>query len=144
MLSLLRLERKQNISSNPFRIRIFLFLSYSFGIKTINTFIHSRSSLENTTRFQPVVAAHIYRAYIREYPPPPLRAWGLKGGSFGLKRRPSFSPEGLRFSTPGLRFSPLVLSLRLLGLRLRNNQQTSPSSDPSGYLHTLGFDRSLR
>ena len=27
--------------SNPFRIRIFLFLAYSFGIETINTFIHS-------------------------------------------------------------------------------------------------------
>ena len=52
MLSLLRLERKQTNSSNPFRIRIFLFLSYSFGIETINTFIHSRSSLENHTRFQ--------------------------------------------------------------------------------------------
>ena len=38
--------------SNPFRIRIFLFLSYSFGIETINTFIHSRSSLENHTRFK--------------------------------------------------------------------------------------------
>ena len=52
MLSLLRLERKQKSSSNAFRIRIFLFLSYSFGIETINTFIHSRSSLENHTRFQ--------------------------------------------------------------------------------------------
>ena len=52
LLSLLRLERKQKNSSNPFRIRIFLFLSYSFGIETINTFIHSRSSLENHTRFQ--------------------------------------------------------------------------------------------
>ena len=49
---LLRLECKQKNSSNPFRIRIFLFLSYSFGIETINTFIHSRSSLENHTRFQ--------------------------------------------------------------------------------------------
>ena len=39
MLSLLRFERKQNNYSNPFRIRIFLFLSYSFGIKTISTFI---------------------------------------------------------------------------------------------------------
>ena len=50
MLSLLRLERKPKNSSNPFRIRIFLFLSYSFGIETINTFIHSRSSLKNHTR----------------------------------------------------------------------------------------------
>ena len=39
-------------SSNPILIRIFLFLSYSFGIKTINTFIHSHSSLENQTRFR--------------------------------------------------------------------------------------------
>ena len=33
MPSLLRLERKQKYSSNPYRIRIFLFLSYSFGLK---------------------------------------------------------------------------------------------------------------
>ena len=31
---------------------VFLFLSSSFGIETINTFIHSRSSLENYTRLQ--------------------------------------------------------------------------------------------
>ena len=31
---------------------VFLFRSYSFGIETINTFIRSRSSLENLTRFQ--------------------------------------------------------------------------------------------
>ena len=43
---------KTIISSNPFRIRIFLFLSYSFGTETINTFIHSCSSLENHTWFQ--------------------------------------------------------------------------------------------
>ena len=41
MLSLLRLERKRKHSSNPFRIRIFLFLSYSFRTEVINTFIHS-------------------------------------------------------------------------------------------------------
>ena len=49
MSSLLRLERKQNKNSNAFQIRIFLFHSYSFGIETINTFIRSRSSLENHT-----------------------------------------------------------------------------------------------
>ena len=43
---------KTIISSNPFRIRICLFLSYSFGTETINTFIHSCSSLENHTWFQ--------------------------------------------------------------------------------------------
>ena len=85
MSSLLRLGRKQKNSSNPFRIRIFLFLSYSFGIETINTFIHSRSSLENHTRFQtkmgkvyirfetktaqkPFGVAH---RYVGEYPPGP-------------------------------------------------------------------------
>ena len=40
MLSLLRLERKHKSYSNPFRIRIFLFLSFSFGIEMINTPIH--------------------------------------------------------------------------------------------------------
>ena len=47
----IRVQTKKN-TSNPFRIRIFLFLSGSFGIETINTFIHSRSSLKNHTRFQ--------------------------------------------------------------------------------------------
>ena len=35
MLSLLRLESKQNNSSKPFRFRISFFFSYSFGIETI-------------------------------------------------------------------------------------------------------------
>ena len=52
MSSLLRLERKQKKYSNPCRIRIFFFLSYSFRIETIKTFIQSRSSLKNHTRFQ--------------------------------------------------------------------------------------------
>ena len=52
MLSLLRLERKQKNYSNPFRIRTFLFLYFSFEIETVNTFIHSRSSLENHTQIQ--------------------------------------------------------------------------------------------
>ena len=93
MLSLLRLDCKQKNPSSPFRISIFLFLSYSFGIKVINTFIYSRSSLENPTLFQtkmskvfcilrpnivktpPDGAAHTYIAYVREYPPP-----GREGG----------------------------------------------------------------
>ena len=52
MSSLPRLEPKQKNSSKPFGIRIFLFLSYSFGIETKNTLIRYRSSLENHTRFQ--------------------------------------------------------------------------------------------
>ena len=74
-------------SSNPLRIRIFLFVSYAFGIETINTFIHSRSSLkpypipdqnrqsvypfsdQNSAKTLSDGAAHTYIAYIREYPP---------------------------------------------------------------------------
>ena len=38
---------------NQFLIRMFLFLSYSFGIEIINSFLNSsRRSLENHTRFQ--------------------------------------------------------------------------------------------
>ena len=89
MFSLLRLERKQTNSSDPLRIRIFFFLSYSFGIETINTFMHSHSSPEhhhplpnqngqsvypfsdqNGAKTLPGGAAHTYIAYIREYPPP--------------------------------------------------------------------------
>ena len=90
MVSLLRLERKQKNSSIPFRILIFFFLSNSFGIATVKTFIQPRSSLKNHTRFQtkmgkvvypfsdqnraktlPDGAADSYIAYEREYPPPP-------------------------------------------------------------------------
>ena len=46
------LDQKANKkNSNPFGIRIFLFLSFSFGIETINTQT-LRSSLETHTRFQ--------------------------------------------------------------------------------------------
>ena len=40
------------MSQKAFPIRIFLFLSYLFGIEAISTFIHCRSSPENHTRFQ--------------------------------------------------------------------------------------------
>ena len=96
--------------SNPFRIRIFLFLSHSFGFETINTFIHSevpsktipyskrkwaKSSNRLLAKCIPVFrpkrrktlpngAAHTYMACIREYPPPP-----------GLEPSPDLSPLGL-------------------------------------------------
>ena len=62
--------------SNAFRIRIFAFLSYSFGIDTINTFIHSRSSLKN---FRPRRcknctwwgSRYLYSLYKGVRPPPP-------------------------------------------------------------------------
>ena len=42
-------------------MRIFLFLSYSFGIETTITFIHSRSSLENHTLFQANGCVPVFR-----------------------------------------------------------------------------------
>ena len=44
-----QIRGKQKHSSKAVLIRVFLFLSYSFGIETINSFIHvrSRSSLES-------------------------------------------------------------------------------------------------
>ena len=71
-----------------------LFLSYSFGIETINTFIHSRSSLENQTRFQTKMGKvctpfqtkkdkkaypmgrHIV-AFVGEYPPDKIQLFSL-------------------------------------------------------------------
>ena len=51
LLPLLRAQTKKLFS--PFRILIFLFLSFSAcGIETINTFIFSPSSLKNHSRFQ--------------------------------------------------------------------------------------------
>ena len=52
MSSFFRLERKQTISPNAYPIRKFLLRSYSFGVETINKFIHPRSSIEDHTRFQ--------------------------------------------------------------------------------------------
>ena len=98
MLIFRRLERKQLISSNEFRIRIFPIHSYSFGIAPIDTFIHSRSSPENHTRFQTKMgkmntrfqtktaqrplhygAAHTYMAFLGERRPPPPRHEKLSG-----------------------------------------------------------------
>ena len=72
---------------NTSRIRMSPFLSYSFGIEMTIAFIHSRSFLENHTRFQtkmgkfssmPFGATHACIAYIREYPLglfPKIRPW---------------------------------------------------------------------
>jgi len=74
----------------------YFYFSYWFGIETIDTFIHSRSSLENHTpipdqngqsvypfsdqkdpKFIPFGAAHTYMAYIREYLASPGLPMGL-------------------------------------------------------------------
>ena len=87
MSSLLRLERKQKNSSNPCRIRIFFFFSYSFRTETIKTFIHSvvpsktipdsrpkwanvyLFSDQNGIKTRPDGAARTSEAYIRECSP---------------------------------------------------------------------------
>ena len=73
-----RLEHKQKNSSNTFRIRIFLFPSYSFGIETINTFIHSvvpsktiPDSRPKWAKSLPDGTSHTYMTYMKDYPPPP-------------------------------------------------------------------------
>ena len=134
MLSLLRLEHKQKNSSNPFRIRIFLFLSYSFRIAMIRTFIHSRSSLKSHTRFQtkmgkvytrfqtkraqkpyPMGNTYLY-SYIREYPP------GLNYASVVFTFPTVAFASALHAVFPGLRGQCISVTYprRTAGLELRD------------------------
>ena len=70
-----KITAQTKIFSKAFRIRIFLFRSYSFGIETINTFIRSRSSLENETRFQ-IKWAKCIRPVFRPKRPKNHTLWG--------------------------------------------------------------------
>ena len=97
MLSLHRFVHQQNrLLKIHFEFAYFPFLSYSFGIKTINRFIHSKTIAQFQTKvgkvhtsFQtemaekpyPFGAAHTYMAYMREYPPP-LRGTALASQNF--------------------------------------------------------------
>ena len=111
--SLLRLEQQQKrFLKIHVEIAYFsFFLSYSFGIETINTFVHSRSSLVNHTlfqtkmnkvcnRFQTKTAQKpyplgrhilIWHISIGEYPPPPPREACFK--SFTVKPGQAYSPR---------------------------------------------------
>ena len=51
MITQIRAQTKKLFT--PFRIRIFLFLSYSFGVETINTFIHSVVPSKTIPDFRP-------------------------------------------------------------------------------------------
>ena len=128
MLSLLRLGRKQKNYLNPFRIRIFLFLSYSFGIGN-DTYVHTLpSSLENHTQFPtkmdkvfqtkrrqtlPNGEAHTYMAYIREYPSG--SSYSEEAQPFYLRRRNSKS--GIIIAFAGLK-TPTDNADRLLNASL--------------------------
>ena len=71
MLSLLSRQSANKNYSNPFRIRIFLFLAYSFGIETINTFIHSVVPSKTIPDSRPIWAKciHVFRPKLRKTPP---------------------------------------------------------------------------
>ena len=92
MFSLLRLERQQKNSSNPFRIRIVVLSLSVLLIWNLNDkYVHTQPVVPSkTTRFQtkmgkvytsfhtktktlPDGAKHTYIAFIREYPRP---SWG--------------------------------------------------------------------
>ena len=68
MSSLLRLEQQQKGLLNPFWIRMFLLLFYSFGIETINTFIHFRSCSKTIPDSRPkwVKSIPVFRAKRRK------------------------------------------------------------------------------
>ena len=72
MTTLLRLLKQKIYISNPFRIRIFLFLSCSFGIEKINKFTHSRSFLEKHTRFQTKMGKVYTRFHTKTQKPYPF------------------------------------------------------------------------
>ena len=94
---------------NPFRIRTFLFISYSsLELKRTrkSTIIHSRNSLENRTQFQqngqslypfsdqngsktPTLwsGTYLYRLYkvVPTGPPPPLPGWEVRSIAFCVR-----------------------------------------------------------
>ena len=131
MLSLLRLECKQKNYSNSFGIRIFLFLSYSFGIETRNRFIDSavpsktipdsrpkwaKCFRPKQRKTLPNGAEHTYMAYIREYPPNHLTP---KKQNLYLRRRNSKS--GIIIALAGLK-TPNDNADRLLNASLSSGR----------------------
>ena len=75
------------------RISIFLSRSYWFGVETITTFIRSRSSLENHTRFQKKNGQSVY-PFFRPKRPQNHTLWGgtyLYGLYKGVPARVTFA-----------------------------------------------------
>ena len=95
MLSLLSRQSANKNYSNPFRIRIFLFLAYSFGIETINTFTHSVVPSKTIPDSRPIWAKCIpvFRPKRRKTP----TRWGgiyLYGLYKGVPHPPPPTPPG--------------------------------------------------
>ena len=78
MLSLLRLEQQQKrFLKIPLEFAYFSFFTLLFGTDMINTFIHSRSSLENHIRFQTKIAkVYMYTLVCRPRRHKNLTFWG--------------------------------------------------------------------
>jgi len=70
------LRNQTETLANTFRICIFLFRSYSFGTKTINTFIRSRSCLENPTLLQTKMGKVCTRFQTKKAQNWPHTLWG--------------------------------------------------------------------
>ena len=70
--------------SNPFRIRIFLFLSHSFGFETINTFINSEVPWKTIPYSKRKSGGTYLYGLYKGVPPPP-----------GFEPSPDLSPLGL-------------------------------------------------
>ena len=73
MSLLLRLQQQQR---NPLEFAYFFFLSYSFATETINTFVHSRSALENHTRLQTKMSK-VYTRFQTKTTQDPLLGWHI-------------------------------------------------------------------
>ena len=91
MKSLLRLERKQKHYSIPFRIRIFFFLSYSFGIEAMNRFRHSLVPSKTISDPRPKWARGmtVFRPKRRKKPYP------IRGGTYLNGLYKGVTPPGL-------------------------------------------------
>ena len=108
MPSLLWLEQQKKTSKNPFRIRVFLFLSYIFGIETINTFVPATAVPLKTmpdSRPKWAKSTPVFRPKGRKTPGKNPTRWG---GTYlyGLYREvpppPSPPPEGVCCKSNGL------------------------------------------
>ena len=124
-------------SLNAFRICIFLFCSYSFGVKRINkTFISSQRSLENPTRFQTKMGKVCTRFRTKKAQKPrPLRRhipiWLIQRSTPPPPEvLPQFSGKS-SLTTPNddQGQEPMIVQCLWLQSRLINNKKTSIQVD---------------
>ena len=163
-------SQSANKKNSPmaFRIRTFLFCSYSFGIETINTSIHVRfrSSLKNYTRFQTKMGKvfsdqkgpkPLPFPYIREYPPDPDPFHACQRPRQGLKmgeensilirlmiREPGGTPPPRIYRSIYNLNSRVLLFSDLLILFFLTQNQLAPFLPKQSVFYTLSVVRSPR